>query len=157
MEMKQFWQEMEARIAKYDLLCHPFYKAWSQGELTREDLRAYAAEYAHHVAAFPDYLGEFHARLEPGALATAVLENKGDEEGVGSPYGRSHEELWMDFAEGMGGERKRSAAPLAETRKLMERFTRTSRRCRGWPKKKLAACARSTALMLEPAATLRCT
>jgi len=35
-------QQLESSIAKYDLLCHPFYKAWSAGELTREDLRAYA-------------------------------------------------------------------------------------------------------------------
>ena len=113
METENFWQQLEARIAKYDLLCHPFYQAWSQGRLTRDDLRAYAAEYFHHVAAFPAYLGEFHARLAPGALAQAVLENQHDEEGIGSPDGRSHAELWMDFAEGMGGSRAPSSAPPA--------------------------------------------
>ena len=54
-EKENFWQQLDARIAKYDLLCHPFYQAWSQGRLTREDLRAYAAEYFHHVAAFPEH------------------------------------------------------------------------------------------------------
>lgn len=126
MEMKQFWQQLEARIAKYDLLCHPFYQAWSQGRLTRDDLRAYAAEYAHHVAAFPEYLGEFHARLEPGLLADAVLENMRDEEGIGSPDGGSHAELWMDFAEGMGGERKASSPPLAEVLELTRTFHRVA-------------------------------
>src|SRR4051794_17345263 len=114
MTQQVFFQELDCRIAKFDLLCHPFYQAWSMGELTREDLRAYAAEYAHHVAAFPEYLSEFHARLEAGALADAVFENKSDEEGIGSPDERSHADLWMDFAEGMGGKREASAIPLAE-------------------------------------------
>ncbi len=37
MTNKKFFEQMDARIAKYDLLCHPFYKAWSAGELTREE------------------------------------------------------------------------------------------------------------------------
>jgi len=127
MEMKEFWKELEARVAKYDLLCHPFYQAWSQGQLTGEDLRAYAAEYFHHVAAFPEYLREFHARLQPGALAEAVLENQQDEEGAASADGRSHAELWMDFAEGMGGSRNPSGAPLSEVRELVQEFHEMAR------------------------------
>ena len=34
MTTDQFFQQLESRIAKYDLLCHPFYKAWSAGQLT---------------------------------------------------------------------------------------------------------------------------
>ena len=49
MTHQQFIQELDARIAKYDLLSHPFYKAWSAGELTREDLREYALDYYQHV------------------------------------------------------------------------------------------------------------
>ena len=49
MTSQQFFEELDARIAKYDLLCHPFYKAWSAGELTREDLREYALDYYQHV------------------------------------------------------------------------------------------------------------
>ena len=41
MNTTQFFEQMEASIAKYDLLCHPFYKAWTAGELTRDDLREY--------------------------------------------------------------------------------------------------------------------
>ena len=52
MTFPEFSEQLEARIAKYDLLCHPFYKAWAAGELTREELRAYAAEYYPQVAAF---------------------------------------------------------------------------------------------------------
>jgi pyrroloquinoline-quinone synthase len=42
MDTVEFFEQLDARIAKYDLLCHPFYKAWSAGELTRKDLRQYA-------------------------------------------------------------------------------------------------------------------
>src|SRR5215468_5190341 len=42
MTSQEFAQELDTRIAKYDLLCHPFYKAWSEGKLTRSDLREYA-------------------------------------------------------------------------------------------------------------------
>lgn len=137
MDMESFWQQLEARIAKYDLLCHPFYQAWSQGQLTCDDLRVYAAEYFHHVAAFPTYLSEFNTRLAPGALAQAVLENQHDEEGIGSPDGRSHAELWMDFAEGMGGSRTPSSEPLAEVRELMQTFHQIARE--GSPAEALAA------------------
>ena len=62
MACEQFFQQLETRIAKYDLLSHPFYKAWSAGKLTKEDLRAYAQDYYHHVEAFPTYLAELAVR-----------------------------------------------------------------------------------------------
>ena len=71
MNTEQFFQQLETRIAKYDLLCHPFYKAWSAGELTKEDLRAYAQDYYHHVKAFPTYLAELAVRLDECELRRA--------------------------------------------------------------------------------------
>jgi len=44
MNPKEFFQQLDACIAKYDLLCHPFYRAWAAGELTREDLQEYSRE-----------------------------------------------------------------------------------------------------------------
>lgn len=98
--MSDFFAALDARIAPYDLLQHPFYQAWSKGELTRDELREYASEYWHHVSAFPTYLSALHARLEDAPLRRTVLENLADEEGL--PAGRPHSELWMDFAAGMG-------------------------------------------------------
>ena len=34
MENSAFWQQANQEIEKYDLLRHPFYQAWSAGELT---------------------------------------------------------------------------------------------------------------------------
>src|SRR4051812_1568002 len=129
MNPETFFFELESRINKYDLLCHPFYKAWSEGKLTSADLREYAAEYYQHVAAFPSYLSTFHARLQDGAVRKAVAENCADEEGIGSADGRSHAELWMDFAAGFGGSEQdvRSRKSLPEMMQLGSEFRRIAR------------------------------
>ncbi len=129
MQPQEFWREMERRIAPYDLLCHPFYKAWSAGELTQEDLREYAADYYHHVAAFPAYLVAFNARLSEGPLREAVMANYRDEIGVGSPDGRPHDEIWLDFAEGMGARAAdvQMHKPVSEVQELIETFLTLAR------------------------------
>jgi pyrroloquinoline-quinone synthase len=108
MDIRAFHQQLDLRIAQYDLLYHPFYQAWSAGQLTREDLRAYAAEYFHQVDGFPACLRAFAARLDDGPARRAVLANLADEEGRDSQCGggRPHPELWLDFAEGMGADRE---------------------------------------------------
>jgi len=121
MNCQEFLRELDARIAKYDLLCHPYYKAWSAGELTREDLREYALDYYEHVAAFPAYLAAFGIRLEEGELRRAVLANMRDEQGGGSE--QSHADLWLEFAEGMGASRNRfGREPVKEVSDLVAHF-----------------------------------
>jgi len=126
MTANEFFDQMDARIAKHDLLCHPFYKAWSAGTLTREDLQRYGREYFHHVAAFPVYLEEFGARVEDDQLRRAVEVNREDE--LGMDGSRPHPQLWLDFVEGMGGDRNPSQyAPIAEITQLMESFHHVAR------------------------------
>ncbi len=121
-----FFQALESRIAPYDLLTHSFYRAWTAGELTAIDLREYAAEYWHHVSAFPTYLSALHSRLEDAELRRTVLRNLVDEEGIDSPDRKPHSELWMDFANGMGASnsavRRREVQP--ETKALIGTFFR---------------------------------
>lgn len=120
MNTAEFLQQLDARIAKHDLLCHPFYKAWSAGELTSGDLREYAADYYHHVESFPSYLESLAGRLEENELRRAVLANMRDEQGAD---GVPHAELWLDFAEGMGSSRDLSAhTPVAEISQLTKHF-----------------------------------
>jgi pyrroloquinoline-quinone synthase len=131
---------LEERIHKYDLLCHPFYKAWSAGKLTRDDLRAYAEDYYPHVEAFPGYLAQLGVRLEEGELRRAVLANMTDEEGGEDSFGepeRSHSELWLDFVEGMGGSRVSRRRPVGEVGNLIEWFQSVARE--GTPEEALAA------------------
>ena len=141
MNSGEFFRELDARIAKYDLLCHPFYQAWASGELTRDDLSEYARDYYHHVDAFPRYLADFADRLESGELRDAVLANMADEEGGHhglAKISRSHSELWLDFADGVGAERDLTAhSPLPEVRSLIAFFERVARE--GTPEEALAA------------------
>jgi len=126
----EFFDQLDARIAKYDLLCHPFYKAWAAGDLTRLDLRDYARDYYHHVEAFPAYLEELSARLEEGEMRRALLTNMADENGVEDTPGQAsvtHSDLWLDFVEGMGGDRDMGAHhPLQEISALIDFFHQTA-------------------------------
>ncbi len=125
MDWQRFLEELHRRIAQYDPLCHPFYKAWSAGELTRDDLRAYSAAYYHHVAAFPTYLSAFHSRLPDGELRRAVLRNLCEEE----IDGVAHSDLWLDFAEGMGNRREdvRRSEPIKRVKDVVDTFLRIAR------------------------------
>jgi pyrroloquinoline-quinone synthase len=126
MNTAEFLEQLDRRIAKYDLLCHPFYKAWSAGQLTRDDLREYAQDYFHHVEAFPSYLAALGLRLEDGELRRVVLANMCDEKGVEGAGKKSipHSDLWLDFAEGMGSSRNLDwHAAVPEVRQLIRHFS----------------------------------
>jgi len=141
MNSTQFHKQLEATIAEYDLLCHPFYRAWAAGELTRDDLREYARQYYHHVEAFPCYLAELALRLDEGELRRAVLANMCDEKGAVDGSGKDsapHSELWLDFAEGMGSRRDMNwHVPVAEVGELIRHFHRVA--SEGAPEAALAA------------------
>jgi pyrroloquinoline-quinone synthase len=141
MNTTEFFQQLDERVSKYDLLCHPFYKAWSAGRLTREDLREYAQDYYHHVEAFPSYLAALGMRLEAGELRSAVLANMCDEKGIEGRNGVNcvpHSDLWLDFAEGMGSSRNLEwHSPVPEIRQLIRYFNRVANE--GSPEEALAA------------------
>jgi pyrroloquinoline-quinone synthase len=90
-------------IAKRNLLKHPFYQAWTAGELPIERLRNYAIRYYPHVAAFPRYLSAIHSRCDDIVTRQALLENIIEEE----RGAENHPELWLRFAEALGVDRSR--------------------------------------------------
>jgi pyrroloquinoline-quinone synthase len=94
--------DIDARVAGQHLLQHPFYQAWSRGELSLDALCDYAAQYYHHVAAFPTYLSAVHAQTEDADVRKHILSNLMDEE-AGEP---NHPELWLRFAESLGLDRE---------------------------------------------------
>ena len=128
MTRREFAEQIDSRIARYDLLSHPFYQAWSLGQLKRQDLRAYAQDYYHHVEAFPSYLAALGLRLEDGELRRAVLANMCDEKGAESSNADQavpHSDLWLDFAEGMGSSRNLEwHNPVPEVQRLIRYFQR---------------------------------
>jgi pyrroloquinoline-quinone synthase len=61
-------ERIDAARARWNVLEHPFYKRWSCGELTRDELAHYAGEYRHAVVALADTAAKTgndeHAREE---------------------------------------------------------------------------------------------
>jgi pyrroloquinoline-quinone synthase len=121
---RDFWAALHDRTQPFDLLCHPFYQAWTAGQLSREDLREYAAEYYHHVQAFPQNLLTLAARLPESDLRRAVLENFTDEMALDGLGAAPHHALWLQFAEGMGANRSEvhTREPITEMRDLTATF-----------------------------------
>jgi len=110
--MNQHLDKIDNDIAEKHLLKHPFYLAWTRGELSKEALTDYARQYYHHVAAFPTYLSAVHAKCDNQPTRKQILSNLIDEE-AGSP---NHPELWKQFAEGLGVQ----GVDLAKTEKQPE-------------------------------------
>lgn len=92
---------IEAAASRWNVLEHPFYQRWSAGELTREELAEYAAQYRHAVVALAD-----------AAAAAGDAEHAREE--------REHVALWDAFAEGCGSV---SAEANAETRECASAWT----------------------------------
>ena len=93
-------ESIKDAIADRHLLNHPFYRAWMQGELTREQLQRYTVQYFPHVAAFPRFVSAIHSHCEDEASRKALFANLSEEEGQGQDA--DHPELWLRFAEGLG-------------------------------------------------------
>jgi len=98
--MNEYLDKIDNDIAEKHLLKHPFYLAWTRGELSKDALTDYARQYYHHVAAFPTYLSAVHAKCDDQPIRKQILSNLIDEE-AGSP---NHPELWKQFAKGLGVE-----------------------------------------------------
>lgn len=108
---------LDARIAAKRLLDHPFYAAWSKGELSRTALERYAEQYYHWTLAFPTFLSLTHAQCPDLAARQAILDNLMDEEAGPD----NHPELWMRFCDALGldrGEVRRTEV-LPETREAI--------------------------------------
>jgi pyrroloquinoline-quinone synthase len=119
-EARTFRAELDAAIDDHALLEHPFYVAWTEGELTQEMLAAYAKQYYQHVEAFPRYISRVHAATEDRPTREALVENLHEEEGGDV----AHPDLWLDFAEALGADREavQDAEALPEVREAVESF-----------------------------------
>jgi pyrroloquinoline-quinone synthase len=113
-------------VATRRLLDHPFYVAWSKGELTPEALRLYAAQYYQWVRAFPTWLSAAHSNASELAMRQEILENLIDEER--GP--ENHPELWLRFCDALGLSRGDVAAtdPLPETAEALAAMREVCRR-----------------------------
>ncbi|NJP09571.1 MAG: CADD family putative folate metabolism protein [Leptolyngbyaceae cyanobacterium RU_5_1] len=106
--------QLQSVIDQKHLLKHPFYVAWTEGRLTREQLKHYAIQYFQNVLAFPTYVSAVHFNTPHFKTSIAVrqelLENLIEEE-RGS---QNHPALWRRFSEALGA----TDAELIETEVL---------------------------------------
>jgi pyrroloquinoline-quinone synthase len=117
---QKYLEQIDKDIAAKHLLKHPFYLAWTRGELRRDALADYARQYYQHVAVFPTYLSAVHAKCDDQATRKELLNNLVDEE-AGSP---NHPELWLNFAEGLGVSARdaQNTEKWPETKNLIDTF-----------------------------------
>lgn len=115
--MRSVVEQIHGLVAERRLLDHPFYSAWSHGELTPEILRKYAEQYYHWVQAFPTWLSATHSNATDLAMRQEILANLNDEE-TGE---NNHPELWLRFCDALGLDRDavKSAELLPETREAI--------------------------------------
>ena len=73
-------QILNQKIEAQHLLKHAFYQAWTNGELTLDELRSYSRQYFSQVRAFPLYLSDMHSRCEDLDSRQVIAANLADEE-----------------------------------------------------------------------------
>lgn len=115
---------LDRMIQTRHLLTHPFYQAWSKGEVPMPTLREYAAQYHHFEANFPRYVAGTYARIPDPARRRVLLDNLVDEEGR-SP---THPELWQRFGRAIGVSTPQllSTPPSPATQRLLMVYERAA-------------------------------
>ena len=101
-------QALEAALAPRALLTHPFYQAWSAGELRAEDLARYAEQYRFQVHALPELLRRARALTADAETGAELSRNLDDEEGR---TGVAHARLWEAFGSAVGATAEAAALP----------------------------------------------
>ena len=103
-----FFDRLESARSRWNVLEHSFYRRWSAGELSREELAVYAGEYRHAVQALADGLSRAARGADPSIAEHAAEEAE-------------HVALWDQFADAVGGDTVRE--PNAETRACVDSWT----------------------------------
>jgi pyrroloquinoline-quinone synthase len=122
MKIEKLIQQLDDQIQSRSILNHPFYVAWQQGELTRDQLAKYAIIYYPHIASFPSYLLSAIKGTDDAVVRSELKFNLTDE--IKNP--KPHDELWLDFAEEFGLQPSRVAmAPThSSARNIVDTFNR---------------------------------
>ena len=122
-------QIIDSRVAARAMLSHPFYRAWTEGSLSLDTLRAYARQYFHHVEAFPRAVSAVHSSCPDRDGRRMLAGNLAEEEGIEAGK-QDHAALWLMFAGGLGESEEgvRSQELNPETQALIDTFRRLSRR-----------------------------
>jgi pyrroloquinoline quinone (PQQ) biosynthesis protein C len=114
------WERIERSRERWDVLRHPFYKRWTEGALSAEELARYSGQYRHAVEAI--------ATISADAAA-AMPERPERRRPPAEELGQVR--LWDGFVDAAGGDA--GDAPTTETRECVRAWTAD-----GEPAEKLA-------------------
>ena len=89
-------QALDNKISNYSLLNHPFYQAWSAGELPVDALKCYAREYGAFISTLP----KGWETLDDPETAEEETE---------------HIDMWADFADGLNTHVSEAQVPQVNT------------------------------------------
>src|SRR5918911_548668 len=95
--MSSLVERIDLEIEKFSLLKHSFYRMWSEGKLSLDNLRGYSKEYFHLVKAVPDFVQNIvssSSSVLNKATIKDVDQNLREE--------REHIEPWIRFAHAIG-------------------------------------------------------
>ncbi len=99
--IQDFLTRLDAVIAEYAVLNHPFYQAWNAGMLNNAQLQDYAKQYYQFERNFSRYVSAVHTGSNDPIVRKQLLENMLEEE-----WGEeNHPELWLRFSEALGCDR----------------------------------------------------
>jgi pyrroloquinoline-quinone synthase len=104
------WSRIERSRDRWNVLRHPFYVRWSNGELTREELARYSGQYRHAVEAIATM---------SAAAADALPDRPELRRHAAEEIG--HVRLWDGFVAASGG--RTSDRPTVETAECVRAWT----------------------------------
>jgi pyrroloquinoline-quinone synthase len=96
--MNKLIYRIDQEVDKRSLLKHPFYKMWSNGELSVDHLQGYSLEYFQLVKVVPELVNNILLKVGESNLRRIVEESQKEEE--------SHVEPWIRFASSLGVKKK---------------------------------------------------
>ena len=96
--MNKLIYRIDQEVDKRSLLKHPFYKMWTNGELSIDHLQGYSLEYFQLVKVVPELVNNILLKMGESKLRRIVEESQKEEE--------SHVEPWIRFASSLGVNKK---------------------------------------------------
>jgi len=96
--MTELIYKIDQAVEEMSLLKHPFYRMWSNGELSLNQLQGYSLEYFQLVKMVPEMVNRVKLNLQESKLKSIVEESQKEES--------SHIEPWIRFANSIGVKRE---------------------------------------------------
>ena len=92
--MNELIYKIDQEVEKKSLLKHPFYKMWSNGELSLNQLQGYSLEYFQLVKVVPEMVNNIKLKMQGSKLKSTIEETHKEES--------SHIDPWIRFATSLG-------------------------------------------------------